>query len=253
MTFLGPLFFIFMEHILQDWAPVINQTACYHMMTLKEQLSLEAEYHPSWAMRQILKLWQQEATEGRRPFFIDALSYWGHPNQPMILEDFYTLLADMALQHPTPFPLGRVLRWLCVICLSLYLGLHHMSAIESLLLSLPLVLLITELWVWGAWKQRCLVLRWWQNTPAPWTKIGSSGIPEPVFITQHSERQLWLKMWSTSPDLLIAASKFAGYWRLVQQRRHQRLRQYCAVLLDLSTLWLFMQMSNNLMYQFYHG
>lgn len=252
-NFFSPILFITMEALLCGWAPYLAEHKQQHTLSFKNQLQLEAQFHPSFIIRGTLALWQKIIATGQSHNYVASVLPWKLPPWPMTLDDFYDLLKDMSMQHPAPLPLGSLLRFACVCVFSRTITPVYLGPGELFLILLPLAGLLWELWCWGRFKQLTVILRWWQRSPGHWSILGAKGIPEPIFLTAHADKTLWHQMWALEPDLLITAQQFSSYFLLLGRRRHQRARQLWSVLLDLSTLWLFTQMSSSLLQNFYYG
>lgn len=242
-----------MGWVLAGWVPLIEKNRGQQGLSFKEQLALESQFHPSWAIRCILRSWQKLMEQGQTENVLRFLVPWPLPSWQLTLDDFYDILSDMALPHPQSFPIGSVLRNACVLIFISTMSPEMMSSGEFFITLAPCLGLVWESWEWGKSQQLRLILRWWEQRPIEWARLNASGIPEPVFITKKSHQNIWQQVWSLTPDLGQAAGRFASYIKLAQLRAHARWRQFWGLLLDISTLWLFTQMTSQLLQGFYHA
>lgn len=250
---LSPVLFIVLETLLQGWDPMLKSSASSQQLSFKDRLELEAQFHPSWMLRLFLWRWVVLVRQGYSLKKLLHFLPWALPSWELTLEDFSEILGHVVSKHPQPLPLGSLIRWLCVVGFALFATPFSVTDGEIVLCFLPLLGLAYELWCWGRWKQTLIVLSWWQRSPAQWSVLGPHGYPEPLFLSTKQDRRLWQRIWVIEPELYNCARRFAEYFTLVQRRRHHRARQFLGLMLDLSTLWLFTQMSSQLLQQFYHG
>ena len=242
-----------MESLLAGWEPLIGSPEGGSSLSFKEQLSLEAQFHPSWPIRLTLHRWQQLIASGHGSAQVFSFLPWAAPPWELTLDDFYQLLHGLAQQHPQAFPWGSTLRWGCVAGFTVVATPGSLSTHEMLVSLLPIIGLLSELWSWGAWKRLSVILHWWQRSPSTWSELNTQGIPEPIFLRSNADKQLWAKMWAIEPELMATARRFTAYYKLLKKRQHQRARQFWALSLDISTLWLFTQLSNTLLQGLYHA
>lgn len=250
---ISPMLFIGIEVLLCGWAPYFADHKQQTGLTFKHQLQLEAQFHPSFMIRTTLYAWQKIIETGQSHSYLTYIIPWALPPWAITLDDFYEILKDIAMQHPAPLPFGSLIRFFCVYFFSKTIAPVFISSGELFLIVLPVIGLIWETWCWGSFKQLLIVLRWWQRSPGYWTKLGQNGVPEPIFLTSQSDKKLWHQMWALEPDLMITSQRFASYFLLLTRRKHQRMRQLWCLLLDVSTLWLFSQMTSTLLQSFYYG
>lgn len=250
---LSPILFISIEALLCGWIPYLSDHQHQHTLSFKNQLQLEAQFHPSFIIRGTLWAWQKLIETGNSNNYLEFLIPWSLPPWPITLDDFYELLKDVSMQHPAPLPFGSFLRFSCVYFFSRTIAPLFLGPGELFLIFVPLAGLLWETWCWGRFKQLSVILRWWQRSPSHWSILSAHGVPEPIFLTYQSDKNLWRQMWALEPDLIITAQRFSSYFLLLGRRRHQRARQLWSILLDLSTLWLFTQMSSTLLQSLYYG
>jgi hypothetical protein len=219
-------------------------------LSLKEQLLLEAEHHPSILLRFFFKQLLKKMEQGIK--LSSYLKYLGltEPLQAIQLVDLYKMIEILGLKHTRSYPFMNLIR------LSILIGLPFIIAIPCFkqhtvwILPFFLILLSINQYAWIDYKIHLLKIYLWLKNPIDYC-ILKGGIPQPTFIHQQQDLTIWLKSFELTQDLKKAAQLYATYYRYHGLRKAQRSRQQIVLLIDIMTLIFFWNMLDATFSQLY--